>query len=200
MDKPKNANRPIITLAVCALGLTALMMGFAVAKKTGLIDADLAKRGAAAMIGILFIVAGNFVPKLRLFQPDSDVPGASAVDRFAGWAFVLSGAAFVTVWTFAPIEKAMLGSPMIGLAVFMLVLARWLAWKGNRTHGLLPRFTPGRIALGLLLVSVMWTFAIFLADAIWGDSVAQWLAIGFTFMICAAAPFAVVALRLFSRP
>jgi len=170
-------------------------MGFAIAKKTGVMDPDLAKRGAAAMIGLVLIVTGNFVPKLRLFQPQDGASGASAVDRFAGWTFVACGAAFVAVWLFAPIDKAVLGSPMIGIAGFLLVLARWLAWKGKRSSGLMPRFTQGRFAVVLLLGSILWTFAIFFADAIWGDSVAQWMAIGFSIVLAALAPLIILWLR-----
>ncbi|HIG23952.1 MAG TPA: hypothetical protein EYG02_10230 [Henriciella marina] len=195
MSNPKSANRPVIAIAIATFGLVAIMMGFAIAKKTGAMNPDLARRGAAAMIGLVLVVTGNFVPKLRLFQPKDGAPGASAVDRFAGWVFVACGAAFTAVWLFAPIDKAMLGSPMIGVAGFLLVLARWLAWKGNRTTGLMPRFTPGRFAIVLLLISILWVFAIFFADATWGDSVAQWMAIGFTIAVAAMSPVIMLWLR-----
>lgn len=186
---------PLIAIAILTLSLVAGMAAFAIAKKTGMLDPDIAKRGAAAMIGLVLVVTGNFVPKLRLFQPPDGAAGASAVDRFAGWTFVICGAAFVAVWLFAPIGKAMLASPLIGVGGFLVVLARWLAWSGRHTSSAMPALTPARVTIGLLLISILWTFGIFLADALWGDAASQWLAIIFPVFVGSALPFLIVVMR-----
>ncbi|MGB3626435.1 MAG: hypothetical protein WA989_11415 [Henriciella sp.] len=191
--------RVVVSLAVGVLTIAAAILAFGVAKKTGMLDPDLARRGVAIMLGLMLVVTGNYVPKLRLFQASGGQAGTSAVDRFAGWTFVLSGIAFITTWVFAPIGSAMLASPMIGAAGFLLVLARWIAWgdrSGASTNGsALPKVTPARAAIFMLLASLLWTFAIFFADTIWGDSVAQWMAMGFVIALCAVSPFLVAAIR-----
>jgi hypothetical protein len=191
------ARRAILAPAIGVGTVMAAMLAFGVAKRTGALDPDLARRGAAAMLGLMLIVTGNYIPKLRLFQPSGTQTGASAVDRFAGWTLVAAGLAFIGIWLLAPIDTAMLASPMIGAAGLLLVLARWLIW-GERTGGtgsVLPRPTPARAATFMLLLSLLWTFAIFFADTIWGDGVAQWMAMGFIIALGAVVPFIVVAMR-----
>lgn len=194
MTQTQDPRRAMIAMAISVGVLVAIMMAFAVAKKTGLLDPILAKRGAAAMIGLMLVVSGNFVPKLRLFQPDGG--SATPVDRLAGWVFVISGLAFAAVWLFAPLQDALVASPMIGVAGFLLVLARWLGWQEKPEHRGLPRMTAGRLTLAMLLVSILWTFGIFFADTIWGDTVAQWMAISFTLVLLCLAPlFAMKVVR-----
>ncbi|MCI4644677.1 MAG: hypothetical protein MRY64_07840 [Hyphomonadaceae bacterium] len=192
-DHNTNSTHPMRSLGIAIAAVVIFMMIFAVAKKTGYADPAFAKRGAAAMLGLMLVIAGNFVPKMRLFQPaKGNLAGASAVDRFAGWVFVICGLAFSTVWLFAPLDKAMLGSPMIGVAGFLLVLARWLSWRRGQAGSLVPSFTPGRALVGLLLLSILWAFAIFFVDAIWGDAVAQWTSIVFIIILGGALPFLVL--------
>ena len=49
-------------------------------------------------------------------------------------------------------------------------------------------------------VSLLWTFAIFFADSIWGDRVAQWMAMGLILVLTGIAPFIVVVMRRHSSP
>ncbi|MEQ8558416.1 MAG: hypothetical protein RIB03_08870 [Henriciella sp.] len=190
MTHTDDPRRAMTAMAISVFTLFLVMMGFAIAKKTGFLDPDLARRGAAATIGLMLAVSGNFVPKLRLFQPEGG--SATPVDRFAGWVFVLCGLGFAAVWLFAPLQDALVASPMIGAAGFLLVLARWIGWQEKPAHRGLPRLTAGRLTLAMLLVSILWTFAIFFADTIWGDAVAQWMAISFTLVLGGAIPFVVL--------
>lgn len=202
MTQAVEPRRAVIPLAVGVCTIVGAMLAFGITKKTGILDPDVARRGAATMLGLMLVVTGNYIPKLHLFRPESVQSGSSAVDRFAGWTFVGAGLAFVAIWLCAPIDKAMLASPMIGVAGFLLVLARWLAW-GEQAGGaasILPRPTPVRAAVFILLVSLLWTFAIFFADSIWGDSVAQWMAMGLILVLTGIAPFIVVAMRRHSSP
>lgn len=192
MMKPVETQRPVLSLTAAILSVTAIIMVFAIGKLTGHMDDDLAKRGVAVMIGIMLVVVGNYVPKMRLFQSDK-TPGAAPVDRFSGWIFVIAGLIFAAIWIFAPIERATLGSPMIGMAAFLLVLARWLIWRGQRKDGIAPRPTPGRILIAILLLSLLWVSLIFLADGLWGDAAAQWMAIAFA----VALPLALVPVGVY---
>ncbi len=178
MMKPAETRRPVLSLTIAILAVAAIIMVFAAGKLTGSVDDEFAKRGVAAMIGIMLVVVGNYVPKMRLFQSDG-APGAGPVDRFAGWIFVLAGLTFAAIWALAPVDRAALGSPMIAIAAFLLVLARWLHWRGQRQDGAAPRPTPGRILIVLLLLSLFWASLIFLADRLWGDTAVRWMAIVF---------------------
>ncbi|MEZ5997764.1 MAG: hypothetical protein R3B98_03615 [Hyphomonas sp.] len=195
MNQTHEPRRAVIAMAFTLLGIVGAMMAFGVAKKTGALEPEAARRGAAAMLGLMLAVIGNFVPKLRLFQPAGGPADSGPVDRFAGWAFVVCGLVFAAVWLFAPADKAMLGSPMIGVAGFLVVLARWLAWRGRHSERLVPRLTPVRMALALLLLSVLWTFGIFFADAVWGDRVSQWMAIGFAIALPMMVPLFVFGMK-----
>lgn len=197
MTQAIEPRRAVIPLAVSVCTIVGAMLAFGITKKTGTIDPDIARRGAATMLGLMLVVTGNYIPKLHLFRPEGGQSGSSAVDRFAGWTFVGAGLAFVAIWLLAPIGKAMLASPMIGVAGFLLVLARWLAWGERADEGasILPRPTPVRATVFILLVSLLWTFAIFFADSVWGDRVAQWMAMGMILILAGIAPFIVVAMR-----
>lgn len=199
MTQTIEPKRVVGPLAIGVLSIAAGILALGVAKKAGILEPDLARKGVAVMLGLMLVVTGNYVPKLRLFQASGGQAGMSSIDRFAGWTFVTSGLAFIGVWIFAPIDEAMFVSPVIGAAGFLLVMARWLAWgdkSGSSANGsVLPRATPARAAIFMLLASLFWTFAIFFADTLWGDRVAQWMAMGFIIVLGALTPFIVAAMR-----
>jgi hypothetical protein len=165
------------------LGLFAVMIAIAIAKKTGAIDYDLAKRGVGIIFGLMLIGAGNLLPKFRLFDvAQLDRVKALAVERFAGWVFVLGGIAYVAVWALAPMPSAMLISSIVGLAAFALVAVDFIRRaSGARTSVATPQATDATLVkqtlLGMLLLSLGWGVTIFLVDYIWGDAVSQWVAV-----------------------
>lgn len=172
-----------MTMANCVC--VVLVMAFGVGKLTGTVDPLLARRGVGAMLGLMLMATGNFVPKLRLFQSAPGAGQGEAIDRFAGWTFVLCGVAFAAVFLWAPADRVFIIPPLIVLAGFLAVLARWGMEKGK---GQGPRrlslpLTPGRLALATMLAAVLWTCAIFLADAAWGDDVSRRMAIVFTIVL-----------------
>ena len=183
-----------------AMGLCAVLIAIAVGREFGLIGGEFGKRAVGMMIGAVLIVTGNVLPKFVLpLRIRAQHPAqAMATERFAGWTFFLTGFVFVLVWLFAPIEYVKVVSSAFGLGAFLIVLTVWARalhrmkvdvgsdhehpylTPGPETSDAL--FTPaqaGRNGVFTLLHAVFWVFLIFIADSIWGDRVAQWLAVVF---------------------
>lgn len=178
--------RALAAMGIAVVACGAVVVAFGVGKASGMLDPLVARRGVGAMLGLMLMAVGNFVPKLRLFQPATGAAHSDAIDRFAGWTFVLCGLAFAAVFLVAPADKVFIVPPLIVLAGLVAVLARWLMWRG-RQPGRLPDLTSGRLALAMMLVSIVWVCAIFLADAVWGDDVAHWMALLLPMVVVASA-------------
>lgn len=179
--------------AAAAIGslLVAAVIGFAVTKEMGMIDNLLAKRGVGLALGGLLIVAGNLLPKLVLPLGARGGHGekAAAAERFAGLVFVLAGLVQVMVWVFAPLNAPLVAS-LVGLTAVALAAANYigLAMKGP-ARGLFaetpPQTRADRALLSKrgivfqILYALVWVFAMFLADEIWGDQFSQWMAVAF---------------------
>jgi hypothetical protein len=113
-----------LTLAFALLTVAA---GLAYARRLGIVDIDIPARGTMIGSGMLVAIYGNAIPKVI------SVTSAKArlVQRFAGWAFVLSGLAYAAIWAFAPLGIAanlsmgVLGAAMVAvLGYFLWVRAR----------------------------------------------------------------------------
>lgn len=183
MTEEPDLRRALVAMLVALLGCVVVMMALGIGKATGTVDPLIARRGVGAMLGLTLVVAGNFVPKLRLFQPAAGTANSDAIDRFAGWTFVACGLAFAGVFLLAPADRIMLGAPLIVVAGFLVVLARWLMWKERQPSRLSPRFTPGRFAMATVFATVLWGCAIFITDALWGDAVSRPLGMLFPFVL-----------------
>lgn len=175
--------RVLMAMSTAILACFVLVMVFGAGKLTGTLDPLVARRGVGVMLGLLLMVTGNFVPKLRLFQSATGVGESDAIDRFAGWTFVLCGLAFAAVFRSAPADQVFIVPPFIVVVGFLAVLARWLMAQGKRPSRLSLHWTPGRRILATMLATVLWMCAIFFADAVWGDHVSRWMAIGFPFIL-----------------
>ena len=170
------------------------MFGFAMARETGLLDMDTGKRGAAAMMGLMLAVCGNILPKIaRRLEIGREVAAAYAsADRLAGWALVFTGLAYAGIWALAPIDRAPIGASFVGLGGFLVALGLWL-FKARPTPNysvpslLFSTGVAGRATVFLLLASLFLAGALFPIDAIWGDDVAQTIAIIYSLMIPAVA-------------
>ena len=164
----------VLTIA----GLMALIIAIAVANMTGFADPELTKRGAGAMFGVILAAAGNALPKLvRPLSERRDPAVALAVERFTARAFVAAGFAVIAACLLAPIAYALPMASVVGLGTFGAVAAAWALRAPNEP---LPHPASPQGALLQIFHALLWVFAIFAADWIWGDSVAQWLAIAFT--------------------
>ena len=192
------------------LGLCAILIAFALAKEFGLVGSELANRAVGMSIGAVLIVTGNALPKfvLPLSIRTQNPERAMATERFAGWTFFLTGFVFVAAWLFVPLEHVKLVSSLVGLGAFGVVFAAGVrsvrsehskdrrvpldteSFAGSSQHVL-----AGRGAILMLLHGVLWVSAIFLADSIWGDGVAQWMAVVFVIANGALIPWIVPRLR-----
>ncbi|MCP2671013.1 hypothetical protein NHF40_08745 [Maricaulaceae bacterium EIL42A08] len=197
-------NKTIIkALVVPFAAVFAAMIGFALAREFGLLGMDAGKRGAAAMMGLMLCACGNVLPKIaRRLELGREVAAAYAsADRLAGWVLVLTGAAWAGIWVFAPIEAAPIGASLAGFGGFLFALGVWLA-KARPTPNysvpavLLSTAIAGRATVFMLLACLFLAGSLFPIDAVWGDAVAQPIAIVFSFAIPALAIGIVVWARL----
>ncbi len=178
--------RTVAAMAIAVLACAAVVMAFGMGKVTGMLDPLVARRGVGAMLGLMLVATGNFVPKLRLFQPAAGAAHSDAIDRFAGWTFVICGLAFAVIFLFAPADMLFVAAPLVVLAGFLAVLARWLTWKRQQPGHLAPAMTTGRLVLVIMLASLLGVCAIFLADVVWGDAVSQWMGLLFPIVLAAS--------------
>jgi hypothetical protein len=74
----------------------------------GLDDGDVAQRLTMVILGVFFMFTGNAIPKTLtpLSAMQCDGARAQAVQRFTGWALVLSGLAFAIAWLVLPLDIA----------------------------------------------------------------------------------------------
>jgi hypothetical protein len=176
-------HRPLIAMAAPIGACVVLVMVVGVGKLTGVLDPLLARRGVGLMFGLILMVTGNFVPKLRFFQPAVGAEHSDALDRFAGWLFVICGFAVAVTFLLAPPDKLFIFAPLVILGGFLAVFTRWLMLKGKQPRALSLHMTLGRVALATMLATVLWMGVTFLADAVWGDNVSRWMAILFPFLL-----------------
>jgi len=168
---------PKLPRAVLFAGaLFASVLLAAVAKKTGAIDPIMAKRVVVAAFSGLLVILGNSWPKLTPpLAARRDPARGQAADRFFGWVFVLSGLILLLTSVLAPSGVLMPLAGVMGMAAFGLAT---IGWARTAPGEPLPRPDSVRGAMLHLFFGLFWAFGLFLADWLWGDAVAQWLAIG----------------------
>lgn len=90
-------------------------------------------RLAGAAMGGVLVVIGNYLPKkLRpLGAENCSLADTQAMQRFAGWTFVLGGLAFTAAWLFLPADYAHTVAISAGVISLLLVMGRWL-WVSYR--------------------------------------------------------------------
>ena len=71
-------------------------------------DPDVSKRLTMVFLGAFFVFTGNAMPKMLtpLSVLQCDGAKTQAVQRFAGWTFVLTGLAFAAAWLVLPPDVA----------------------------------------------------------------------------------------------
>jgi hypothetical protein len=157
----------------------------------------IAKRATGLVIGILVIVTGNFVPKMRpLYAPGRDPGRVNASERFAGWTLVLAGIGFIALFSFAPLDEARMLSSAIGLCAMVLIAVNW-AWLARAVFFPPQPVTPlsGQAAerrrlLIILLFAFFWILATACAkypldDQRWVNELGSWMTVGFCFLYAA---------------
>ncbi|MGH8427287.1 MAG: hypothetical protein ACRES7_04800 [Gammaproteobacteria bacterium] len=127
MSTQKVFTGPVMAVVWSFIGLTVLALALTLAGNLGILDAVFVKRAIGVLIGVTIIVTGNFLPKIRpMNAPGCDPVKATAAERVAGWMLVLSGLAYLALFIFAPLDRARLAAPIIGLAAIVVVAVNWL--------------------------------------------------------------------------
>jgi len=144
MNAPRSTS-PVKTMVLGFLALTALALAFGLGARYGAVDATLAQRAIGTVTGAMFVVAGNFLPKMRpLNTPGGDPARTSAAERTAGWILVVAGVANIALFLLARLPMAREISSLIGIAAITVIAANWLWVAGGvllarrRTDGETP--------------------------------------------------------------
>ena len=120
----------------CARSMSRAVFGFitlvgittavAVAKGMGFIESAGARRAIALLVGVMAVLIGNFVPKMRPLNSPSGSPAKDmAAERSAGWILVLAGISFIALFLFAPLEQASRVSSVVGISALVAIAANW---------------------------------------------------------------------------
>ena len=88
-----------LTLSLALLAVAACL---AFGRRMGFVSPEVAVRGTMAGIGLMLAIFGNGIPKVIRVS----TPRARVIQRFAGWAFVLSGLAYGAIWSLVPLTHA----------------------------------------------------------------------------------------------
>jgi len=191
--------RPVKTMVFGFLGFAAAAGALAAAQKLGALDPETVKRGLGLLIGVIVVVTGNFLPKVRPL----DAPGvnpeqaAAAAERLAGWILVVAGLAYIGLFAFAPLERARMVASILGISAMILIAADW-AWLvrgallGGRgdpeeTAADRARAAAKRRLMVSLLFAFFYAFAtacmvFLLRDRHLIDEVSWWMFLGFWLM------------------
>jgi hypothetical protein len=138
--------KPVI--AFFCLMLVAVVFG--VAGRMGLIDAAMMKRGIGLVIGASALVVGNYLPKMRPLK-------SAPAERIGGLILVAAGIAFLTLFTFAPLDQARRVSSIIGFSALFLIAMSWL-WQA-RSIRFRGRYTGSRQLAMSVLFAFLYVFA-----------------------------------------
>lgn len=185
--------RPVKRAIYGFMGLMAVAIVLAVAAKSGAIVAPFEKRALGILIGVLVIVMGNLLPKLRpLNQHGGDPARAASAERLAGWLLVLAGIAYTALFVFAPLDRARPISSVIGIGVIIVITVSWarlvIAALSRRQHAA-PSATPDKRAteqrkvVGWLVLAFFYVFAtacvsFLFKDQRWFHDLASWMLVG----------------------
>jgi hypothetical protein len=124
--------RPICSAVVGFLGVTLLAMAIGLADKMGVIDSEFAKRAIGFAIGLMLVVVGNSLPKLRPLHSSRAKANSTASERLSGWALVLAGSAWIALFAFAPLNLARYVAAVIGIGAVTLIAVNW-TWSARGT-------------------------------------------------------------------
>ena len=179
------------------IGLVGMVTAVAAAKGMGFLEAAATRRAIGLLIGVMALVIGNFLPKLRpLRSPGADRAKWMAAVRSAGWILALAGAAYIVLFLFVPLDQAGRLSSVIGISAFVAIAANW-GWLrrvalfrsrqiAEKTDGL-SETAEGRKLVIWLLVAFSYVFAtaclVFLFhNRPWVHDLGSWIVLGFGMM------------------
>jgi hypothetical protein len=124
--------RPICSAVVGFLGVTLLLMAIGLADEMGIIESVVAKRAIGFAIGLMLVVVGNSLPKLRPLHSSRAQVNSTASERLSGWALVLAGSAWIALFAIAPLNLARQVAAVIGIGAVTLIAVNW-TWLARQT-------------------------------------------------------------------
>jgi hypothetical protein len=126
------SSRPVCSAVLGFLGATLIALAFGLANKIGIMDAEVAKRGIGLVIGLMIVVIGNYLPKLRAFTWIGTNASSTATERIAGWMLVLTGIVWIALFACVPLNQARHTSAMIGISALTIIAVNW-AWHARES-------------------------------------------------------------------
>jgi hypothetical protein len=176
--------------ALAFLALVGIVTALAAAKGMGLLEATTARRAIGLLIGVMALVIGNFLPKLRpLNSPEANPAKGMAAERFAGWILVLAGVAYIVLFLFAPLTQAGRLSSVIGISALMAIAANWTwlgrvaLWRSRQFAGLTGQAQDRKVVIWLLFafayVFVTACSVFLFHDQPWVHELGSWIVLGF---------------------
>jgi hypothetical protein len=195
MSTPSRRTPPVTTMVLGFLALAAAATLFGLGARYGIIAPSVSRRAIGAVIGVMFVVTGNFLPKMRpLNTPATEPTSATAAERVAGWILVLVGFADIALFMFARLEVARTISSIIGIGAIAVIAANW-AWlargvlfgRGQTVGGETTLYrapTQRRRIMIWLLFAIFYLSAtaavkVFVSDPASSDKVATWMLLAF---------------------
>lgn len=167
------------------IGLVLAAAAVALAHRGGLIADGGSRRALGLIVGLLAIVTGNFLPKLRLLSaPGNDPVRAASSEWFAGWTLVLTGIGYVAFFGLLPVEHARVAAAILGSAAIVAIAFNW---AGLLRKALSP--DPGPLARQRrMMIYLMFAFVfiftqacvVFFSSAPWVRELASWMSVGFS--------------------
>lgn len=159
-----------IRSGIAFMGLTlVIVLGVKLATAVGVVeDAELARRATMVMVGALFAVTGNRMPKTLtpLAALQCDAARVQAFQRFTGWTWVLTGLALALVWLLLPLDLAKPVSFVLLVSGMLTTMAQIVALRSSRRRESMTRqFGPALVLASALLVSE--AIAVLTWDSTW---------------------------------
>ena len=154
----------------------------AIAHRSGLMGDGGTKRALGLIVGLLAIVTGNFLPKLRLLSaPGNDPIRAASAEWFAGWTLVMTGIGYVTFFGLLPLETARIAAAILGSAAIVAIAVRWAGLLRNVLSRDATAERRKMIYLMFAFVFILLEACIvFFSSAPGVREVASWVSVGFS--------------------
>jgi len=190
-------SRPAARALFAFISLVGIVTVVAAAKGMGFLEAAAARRAIGLLIGVMALVIGNFLPKLRpLNSPDGNPAKGMAAERFAGWMLVLAGIAYIALFLFASLDQAGPLSSVMGISALTAIAGNWAwlrrtaLWPGRQIAGKTAGLT-GQAEERKLVIWLLFAFAYVFAtassvslfhDRSWVHDFGSWIVLGFGMM------------------
>jgi hypothetical protein len=125
MSLQTSSMRPVCSAVAGFLVVALIVMGLGLANKLGVIDGDLTKRAIGLAIGLMLVTIGNYLPKLRPMNWTRANANSTPNERLSGWILVLTGIAWIAIFSFAPLSQARHVSSLIAISALTMISLNW---------------------------------------------------------------------------